>query len=57
MVFAGTVHNGSGTFRGTGAKGGKPRPIFLLARGQVTTPTREVGPGALAALKMLPVTL
>jgi mono/diheme cytochrome c family protein len=54
VVFAGTVHNGSGTFKGTGATGGKPRPIFLLARGQVTSPTHEVLPGALAALKMLP---
>jgi mono/diheme cytochrome c family protein len=54
IVFAGTVHNGSGNFLGTGGKGGKPRPIFLLARGQVTTPGREVGPGSLSALKMLP---
>ncbi len=54
VVYAGTVHTGSGTFRGTGGNGGKPRPIYLLARGQVNTPTREVQPGALAALKMLP---
>jgi mono/diheme cytochrome c family protein len=50
VVFAGTIHNGSGTFRGTGANGGKPRPIFLLARGQVTTPGREMQPAALSAL-------
>ena len=50
VVFAGTVHHGSGTFRGTGANGGKPRTIHLLARGQVTTPGREMQPAALSAL-------
>jgi len=54
VVYAGTVHTGTGNFRGTGAKGGAPRVIHLLARGQVTAPGREVGPGALSALKMLP---
>ena len=44
---AGTVHTGSGTFARHRREGGKPRPIFLLARGQVTQPRREVGPGAL----------
>lgn len=50
VIFAATVHHGSGNFRGTGASGGRPRPIFLLGRGQVTNPKAEVGPGALAAL-------
>ncbi|HEX4951625.1 MAG TPA: PSD1 and planctomycete cytochrome C domain-containing protein [Blastocatellia bacterium] len=54
VVYAGTVHYGTGTFVGTGASGGKPRPIFLLARGQVTTPGREVGSGALAMLSFQP---
>lgn len=54
VVYAGTVHYGTGTFVGTGAKGGKPRPIHVLARGQVTTPGREVGPGALAMLNFQP---
>ena len=54
VVFAGTVHDGTGSFRGTGADGGKPRPIFLLARGQVTQPGREISPGALAALTFQP---
>ena len=49
-VYAGTVHYGNGNFSGTGAQGGKPRPIYLLARGQVTTPGREVNPGALSLL-------
>ncbi len=54
VVYAGGIHTGSGAFRGTGADGGKPRPIFLLARGQVTQPTGEVGPGALSALAFQP---
>ncbi|MBI1763978.1 MAG: PSD1 domain-containing protein [Acidobacteria bacterium] len=54
VVYAGTVHYGTGTFTGTGASGGKPRPIYLLARGQVTSPGREVGPGALSLLVFQP---
>src|SRR5262245_876272 len=54
VVFAGTVYYGVGDFRGTGADGGKPRPIHLLARGQVTTPVREVGPGALSMFSFQP---
>lgn len=54
VVYAGTVHHGSGNFMGTGSKGGAPRPIHLLARGQVTQPGREVAPGSLSALAMLP---
>jgi hypothetical protein len=54
VVFAGTVHYGSGNFQGTGTNGGRPRPIHLLARGQVTQPGRELGPGALSALKFAP---
>lgn len=54
LVYAGTVHTGSGNFRGTGASGGRPRPIYVLARGDVTKPGREVGPGALSAVRELP---
>jgi len=54
MVYAGGVHSGAGTFRGTGPDGGKPRPIFILARGQVTQPGKEVGPGALSMLTFEP---
>ncbi|MCG3163469.1 MAG: hypothetical protein JMDDDDMK_04896 [Acidobacteria bacterium] len=54
VVFAGTVHYGVGDFRGTGADGGKPRPIYLLARGQVTHPGREMTPGALSMLSFQP---
>lgn len=49
-VYAGTVHSGSGTFVGTGANGGKPRPIYLLQRGNVQQPGKEVGPGTLSML-------
>ena len=52
-VYAGTVHVGSGTFLGTGAVGGKPRPIHLLLRGQVTQPSREVSPGAMVSIQPL----
>jgi len=54
VVYAGTVHDGTGNFRGTGADGGKPRPIFLLARGQVTQPREEMAPGTLSALRFQP---
>ena len=55
LVYAGTVHNGGGAaFRGTGPDGGKPRPIFVLRRGDVRTPGQEVGPSALNLLADLP---
>ncbi len=54
LVYAGGIHNGSGTFAGTGAMSGKPRPIFLLVRGQVTQPAAEMFPGTLSALPFRP---
>ena len=45
VVYAGTVHHGGGAFRGTGPNGGKPRPVHLLARGDVRKPGVEVVPG------------
>jgi hypothetical protein len=50
LVYAGTIHFGTGTFTGTGPQGGKPRPIHILARGDVKNPGKEVGPGALSRL-------
>ncbi len=50
LVYAGTVHTGSGAFSGTGASGGKPRTIQILARGDVKHPGKQVGPGALSRL-------
>ncbi len=53
-VYSGTIHNGSGAFAGTGAKGGEPRPVFVLARGDVTRPGAEAEPGALSCVPELP---
>jgi hypothetical protein len=47
VVYAGTIHNGGGSFRGTGPDGGKPRTIYALNRGDVNKPSQEVGPGTL----------
>ncbi len=49
-AYIGTVHSGSGNFVGTGPTGGKPRPIFILPRGDVTKPSKEVVPGAIVAI-------
>ncbi|MFA6546808.1 MAG: DUF1553 domain-containing protein [Limisphaerales bacterium] len=46
VVYAGTVHHGSGSFAGTGASGGQPRVIKVLNRGDVKQPRDEVAPGA-----------
>jgi len=53
-TYVGAVHHGAGNFIGTGAAGGKPRTIHLLARGDVTAPVREVGPGAIPAVTHAP---
>ncbi len=53
-VYAGGIHTGKGNFTGTGPDGGRPRPIHLLARGQVTAPGKLVGPGTLSALTFAP---
>ena len=53
LVYAGTVHYGSGSFTGTGPTGGHPRVIHVLKRGDVKNPGPEVGPGAIEALSTL----
>ncbi|MBL8897619.1 MAG: DUF1549 domain-containing protein [Planctomycetes bacterium] len=53
IVYAATVHHGSGNFRGTGASGGAPREIRVLRRGQVTQPGELAPPAALPALEPL----
>ncbi len=50
MVYAGTVHSGSGTFKGRGYAGGKPRDIFVLHRGKVTDPREPVSPGTVPGI-------
>jgi mono/diheme cytochrome c family protein len=55
VVYAGTIYNGgSAAFRGTGPDQGRPRPIFVLKRGNVTQPLQEVGPGSVNVLRDLP---
>ncbi|MBL8827893.1 MAG: DUF1553 domain-containing protein [Planctomycetaceae bacterium] len=54
IAYIGAVHHGTGNFRGTGADGGKPRPIRILARGNVQKPGDEAQPGALSAVAALP---
>ena len=54
FVYAATIHHGKGAFAGTGAGGGKPRPIHLLNRGDVKKPGVEMGPGTLAVFSELP---
>ena len=45
-IFAGTIHRGSGTFKGTA---GVPRAITLLARGDVTRPGAPMKAGTIGA--------
>ena len=54
IVYIATVHHGSGNFTGTGPAGGRPRPIRLLARGDVARPGAEVSAGTLSAIAALP---
>ncbi|NBV23416.1 MAG: DUF1553 domain-containing protein [Proteobacteria bacterium] len=54
VVFAGTVHYGTGAFAGTGPSGGKPRLINVLNRGDVKQPRDEVAPGAPMYITTLP---
>ena len=53
VAYVGMIHTGKAPFVGTGAKGGKPRPIFVLKRGDVDQPDKEVGPGTLPFAKEL----
>ena len=53
VAYIGAVHTGGGAFSGTGANGGQPRSIHRLARGSVTQPLEEVGPGAISAVNAL----
>ncbi|MBL4885466.1 MAG: DUF1553 domain-containing protein [Planctomycetaceae bacterium] len=53
-VYSGTVHQGSGNFVGRGHLDGQPRPIFLLRRGDVNKPAKEVIPGSLSLFSDLP---
>ena len=50
VAYIAAVHTGSGAFVGTGGKGGKPRPVYLLNRGNVQAPGKEMGPGAVESV-------
>ena len=54
MVYAGTVHTGTGAFRGTGHQKGRPRPIHLLARGDIRQKGKMMEPGTVAVGGDLP---
>ena len=54
QVYIGTIHHGSGAFRGTGPDGGRPRPIAILHRGDVTKPGALVAPGPLSQIPGMP---
>src|SRR5262249_20957558 len=54
MVYAGTVHMGSGNFAGTGGTNGTPRPIHVLLRGDVPQPAAFVEPGAPHVIRGVP---
>jgi mono/diheme cytochrome c family protein len=54
VVYAGTIHYGTGAFTGTGPMGGKPRVIHVLYRGDVQNPRETVGPGALPVIPSFP---
>jgi mono/diheme cytochrome c family protein len=54
VVYAGTIHTGGGAFKGTGASGGRPRDITILARGDVKRPGAVVKPGTISGVTALP---
>jgi hypothetical protein len=49
-VYAAGIHQGDGAFRGTGADGGTPRAIHLLARGDVRKPGPLMEPGSIGSI-------
>ncbi|WP_435011155.1 DUF1553 domain-containing protein [Tundrisphaera lichenicola] len=53
-VYSGTIHSGTGAFRGTGPDGGKPRVIHVLKRGEVTMPGAIAEPGVPPVLEGVP---
>ncbi|MGN6135013.1 MAG: DUF1549 domain-containing protein, partial [Aureliella sp.] len=53
VTYAATIYRGRGAFAGTAANGGRPRPIHLLLRGDISRPGPEVEPMALSAVGSL----
>jgi hypothetical protein len=54
VAYVASVYRGGGAFQGTGAQGGKPRPIFVLNRGNVQKPGNPAQPGTLSCVDGLP---
>lgn len=54
VAYVASVYRGGGAFQGTGAQGGKPRPIFVLSRGNVQKPGNPALPGTLSCVDGLP---
>lgn len=54
VTYVASVYRGGGAFQGTGAQGGKPRPIFVLSRGNVQKPGKPAAPGTLSCVDGLP---
>lgn len=53
VAYTATIHHGKGAFAGTGANGGRPRPVHLLVRGDIARPAAEVDPVGLGCLSEL----
>ena len=49
-AYVGTVHHGSGAFKGRGHAGGKPRDVFVLVRGDIQKRDKPVGPGVVPTI-------
>lgn len=58
VVYGGTIHGmdlkKKRAFSGTGARGGIPRPIHVLARGDVLVPGKPAVPGTVRLISSLP---
>ncbi len=54
-IYCGTIHTGSGAFRGTGPSG-TPREVFVLSRGDVRNKVKPAVPGALPFVPDVPAT-
>lgn len=46
-AYVGTIHTGTGAFRGRGHVNGKPRDVFVLARGDIQKPGKLAEPGVI----------
>jgi len=54
LVYAGAVHTGKGSFKGTGAEGGKPRTVHVLQRGNIVKPGVVAQPAPVRSVPGVP---